>query len=78
MVRFICAVWRIFLGSCKDQKGEVCPVALCLEEGARPPAGLTLGAIMRIKDPRIHYFRDGTPGLYIGDHDWGRVAISDS
>jgi MYND finger len=60
----------------KDKSGKVLMVAFYLDAGTSPPAGLKQGAVMRWKNPHIHYFMDGQTGARIEDEDLPNITVS--
>jgi len=59
--------------SCKDREGTVHRVAAYTNSRSIP--GLEQGAILRWKNPRFHYFMDGSAGARIEEEDLENIKI---
>mmetsp|Transcript_14684 Transcript_14684/g.21668 ORF Transcript_14684/g.21668 Transcript_14684/m.21668 type:complete len:316 (-) Transcript_14684:84-1031(-) len=60
--------------SCKDRAGVIRRVAAYTNSGQI--AGLKQGAIVRWKNPRFHYFLDGSGGARIEEEDLANITIA--
>eukprot|EP01036_Dinobryon_divergens_P024903 gene24903-33394_t len=61
---------------CKDRVGAVRRVAAYTD--SRSLRGAAAGRVLRWKNPRYHYFMDGSSGARIEEEDVGDVSITDS
>lgn len=61
---------------CKDRLGVVKRIAAYTSEMRIP--GLAAGKVVRWKNPRFHYFSDGSSGCRIEDGDLGDITVSDN
>jgi hypothetical protein len=59
--------------SCKDRSGVVRRVAAYTNSGTIP--GLKQGSILRWKNPRYHYFMDGSSGARIEETDLVNITV---
>ena len=58
---------------CKDRTGVVRRVAVYTTSRSLP--GLRTGAVLRWKNPRFHYFSDGSSGARIEDEDVANISL---
>jgi len=59
---------------CKDRVGAVRRIAAYTDSRSLP--GAASGKVLRWKNPRFHYFMDGSSGGRIEDSDMCNVTIS--
>lgn len=60
---------------CKDRVGAVRTVAAYTDSRNIP--GLVPGKVLRIKNPRFHYFADGQRGARVEQTDLVNITVSD-
>jgi hypothetical protein len=58
---------------CKDRVGAVRTVAAYTD--SRSIVGLAPGKVLRIKNPRFHYFADGRTGARVEQEDLVNVTV---
>ena len=60
---------------CKDRVGAVRIIAIYTNN--RVLSGVSPGKILRWKNPRFHYFMDGSSGARIEEEDLDDITITD-
>ena len=61
---------------CKDRDGKVLIIAAYTDSRTIP--GIASGKILRWKNPRFHWFLDGTSGCRIEQSDLSNITVSDN